>query len=351
MPILGPGTALDQAALDRVLALAQLYAGARERLEEIERELRGGTYRRAYLERQIREASAVIDELLVTHGEARAGAVAVWATEAVPAAYGLGARMALADLSVQGMTPIRGAARTHTAAVEALLDRYLDDATEIMVRLKGNLVRATRLVIAQAGLGEEIAAGMIGGLPRRETSKLIRRRLEAAVRAELPEGAVIDLTHVELGKRRMRVDVYAEMHARTETARASTAGTRVLSSTNGVRHVQVTSHSHSPCICTPFEGRIFALDRGDPRFPHVSTMPGGGCPMHPNCVHREAPAVLAFLEARGELEGRDEIPADFRGRSPRELAQLVRRHKAELATYAEARDGMMPTDFQLKRAA
>lgn len=346
--ILGPGTALDPAAYERVSALAELYAIARQRLVEIEAAMRGESYRRTYLQERIREANRIIDELLHVQGGELTGAVADWAREAFPEVYGYGAQLALFDLRAQGVAPASGSRRIHTQAVSAVLDRYVTDSLELVLQLKENTLRSARIVLAQAGLGDEIAAGLIGGLTRRDVSAMIVRRLKAAAEDALPEGQEVDLTSVEIKGRRWRMDAYAEMHARTETARVSTAGTRVVCFANGVGYVQVTSHAHAPCICTPYEGRIYALAQGDPRFPWVGILPNGGCPMHPNCVHREAPAVLSFLEARGEVDGRDTIPADFAGKSPREIAKLVRDHRSQLAPYSEDPSGMLPASFRLR---
>ncbi|MBW3631052.1 MAG: hypothetical protein KY464_17405 [Gemmatimonadetes bacterium] len=350
-PTLPPGTALDKAARDRVDALLALFRAAERQLSAIEADLRSGSYRKAYHRGRLREARAIIDRLLALRDGRATGEVVEWAREHFPETYRMGAGMAVRDLKAQAIVPVAGDPRIHTRAVEALLNRYLVDATEMVVQLNSNVIRASRIVLAQAGFGEEIATGIIGGLPRRETSRLLRDSLRKAVRGAAGEFEAGDLTHVEINGRRMRVDTWSEMHARTETARASTAGTRVLSSVNAVGHVQITTHSHEPCICTPFEGRIYSLAEGDDRFPWIGSVPGGGCPMHENCAHREAPAVSDFLAERGELEGRTQIPADFVGLDSRELARLVRANREQLAPYAKSSTGFLPENFRLREAA
>jgi hypothetical protein len=347
MATLPPGTSLDAAARERIEALVALFQGAERRLAEIERGLRWGTYRRWYLRARLREAREIIDGLLLIQDGRVTGAAADWAAEHFPATYGMGAGMAVRDLREQAVRVVRGDPRIHTRAVDALLNRYLTDATEIVVKLHANTIRSSRIVLAQAGFGEDVASGIIGGLPRRETSRALERSLRKAVMGVT--GDEVDFTHVEIGGRSYRLSTWAEMHARTETARASTAGTRVLSAVNGVLHVQITSHAHAPCICTPFEGRIYRMyeDRGDPRFPWIGEVPGGGCPMHPNCVHREAPAVIDYLEERGDVAGRARIPTDFVGLSDAELARLIRANRDRLERFSRDRDGMLPETFRL----
>lgn len=353
--VLPPSTALDAAARGRLDALIALLRAATDELEAIALVLEEPRHEH-YVRRRIVEAHAILDRLLSVGPDGQvSGAWAAWAREHIPATYEMGAGLAVRDLRAQMLAPVTGDAAIHLRAVESLLGRYLLDTTEIVVQLKLASVRATRVLLAQAGFGEQIAAGILGGLPRRETSRLLAAAMRRAVFGALPPGAEwtpASLTHVEIGGRNYRLDTWAEMHARTETARASTAGTRGMCATNGVLHVQITTHAHPPCICTPFEGRIYRIyeDRGDPRFPWIGTVPGGGCPMHPNCVHREAPAVVGYLEERGDVEGRTEVPRDFRGKSTSELARLVRQHRDELAPYSTRPRGMLPQDFRLRKA-
>lgn len=353
MPTIPPGTSLDDAARDRIDALVALFRAAETEIAKIERQLRRGTYSRRYLRARLTEAREVLGRLVLIQNGRATGEVVQWAQVHFPATYSMGAGDAVRDLNAQAVQVVAGDPRIHTRAVEALIARYVDDVTEIAVKLNANLIRTSRVVLAQAGFGEQIAAGIIGGLPRREVSRMLRDELRRAVRGAAEGVQEGDLTHVEIGRRRMRLETWAEMHARTETARAATAGTRVLSVMNGVQHVQITSHAHEPCICTPFEGRIYRLyeDSGDMRFPWIGTVPNGGTPLHPNCVHREAPAVVEYLEERGDVEGRSRVPADFRGLSQRELERLIRANRGQLGRYSRDRDGMLPEDFRLRIAA
>lgn len=350
MATLDPGTALGAAAYEHLDALVALFQNAVRELREIEAQLNAGTYRRTFLRARIREADRIITNLLDYRNGVASGAVIEWAREALPATYQYGAGLAVRDLQAQAVRAVAGQQSIHVRAVAALVDRFLTDTTEIVVQLRANTIRTSRIILEQAGFATEIAEGVIGGLPRRQVSRQLVRALNRAVSGAA--GTEIDLTHVEIGKRTFSVDTWAEMHARTELARASTAGTRVLTAVNGVGHVQITSHAHEPCICTPFEGRIYALEQNDSAgYPWIGIVPNGGVPLHPNCVHRETPAVIEFLEARGEVAGRTRVPADFVGIDDRTLARLVRENRDVLARYSRRRAGWMPENFRLRSAA
>ena len=353
MPTIEPGVAIGTAQYDSIDALVKLFRDALAGLQQIEQQLREGTFRRSFIQARIREANRIIESLLAYRDGIATGAVVDWVRENLPATYQYGAGRAVRDLGEQIATVAGGQQQIHVRAVAALVDRFMTDTTQVIVQLHANTIRASRLILEQAGFTTEIAQGVIGGLPRRQVSRELVASFRRAVQGALPRGAAIDLTHVEINGRSFRLDYWAELHARTELARASTAGTRVLAAMNDVRHVQITTHAHAPCICTPFEGRIYALDQGDPVFPWIGTVPNGGVPLHPNCVHREVPAVIELLEERDEIRGHVRIPKDFAGLDTREIARLVRENREQLRPYAESRTRFLPEDFRLstRRAA
>lgn len=347
-----PDKSLDRAARERVAALAAMYQEAVAELSRIERRLRAGSYSRRYLVARLNEARAIIDGLMKWEDGTASGSVIEWARVNFPRTYEMGAGIAVSDLRLQGLAPIAGDMRIHNRAVEMVFQRFLTDTTELIVQINTNLIRTSRVVLAQAGFANEIATGIIGGLPRRQVSRSLERSLRKAVMQHVEGVTEGMLTHVDIGKRRWRIEAWAEMHARTATAEASTAGIRVLTAMNGVEHVQVTAHAHEPCICTPYEGRIYRLhqDRGDMRFPWIGSTPNGGPPFHPNCVHRLGPAVIELMEERGDLAGRTTLPEPFRGLSERELAQLVRANRDRLARYSRRPNGILPETFTLEAA-
>lgn len=346
MSVIPSGVAVDPAAAQRIADLVRLVRAAVDNLSELENSLswRSARRTRRYYQQRIAEANRTIDALLSVESGNATGAMAEWARQHFPATYGTGATRALGDLAIQGISPITGDVRIHTQVVESLVARFQGTAAvEMVVPLKTSLVRSARVLVSD-GFASDIATGILGGAPRTEASARLRRSFTRALSEQLMEGEEPDLTRIQVGKRTTSLDAWAEMYARTESARASTAGTRVVATQNDVRHIIVTSHAHNPCICTPFEGRVFALNEGDDRFPHVSTLPGGGCPMHPNCVHREAPAVVSFFADRGDLEGRDRVPDQYSGLDEQELARRIRRDAKELAKYSTDRDGYLPAD-------
>lgn len=347
MPSFYGDVSLDPAAMRRIAALTNMYGKVADRLREIEAGMTEGTYRRAYLERQIREANRTIFRLLDLRKGDPTGDVTNWARDHFPAVYGYGASRTIDDFERMGFAYTRGSQRVHTQAVEALIAKYQSESEEIALQLVGNTVRAGRIVLHSNAFATDIAAGLIGGMTRRDVSGLLRRTIQAALDEEITPDMKLALAKVRVGGREWDVDAWAEMHARTESARASTAGNRVLCSENGVGHVRITTHAHPTCICTPFEGRIYSLKQGDPRFPWIGSVPRGGCPMHPNCVHREGPAVIALMEERGEIGDRDTLPEDFVGLSERELAKKIRDHRRELEPFARAPNGFMPANFKL----
>jgi hypothetical protein len=351
-PVLPSGQSLDGDARERLRRLQALVLRASYRLMSIQRAIEGSDDRE-YVRARILEALDIVDGLHRLEDGTATGSLAAWARESIPATYGGGVRRGLADLAGQAMSPVTGDRRIHMAAVESLLgnvDRRI--ARDLVVPLYESAIRTARVAIDSADFASDLAAGIMGGLPRTETSRLLRQSVLRAVNESVPGGRP-NLADVQVGGRTMSLETWSEVFARTELARASTTGTRTSSAVNGVLHVQITSHAHAPCICTPFEGRIYRIyeDQGDTRFDWIGDVPGGGCPMHPNCVHREAPAVVEFLEERGDVAGRERPAEAFRGMDERELARAVRQNADALRRWSEDRDGYLPGGFQMRRAA
>jgi hypothetical protein len=354
MGVLPPGGSLDPAAVKRLLELDKLISRATYQLKRLETELYNGPATARYVKARLTEANEIRANLLDVRKGQASGEVMQWAEEHFPATYRTGAGQAVRDLKVQGINPIKGDTRIHTHALSSIASNYGNAVGTMSMKIGTNIATAATILLKDTAFADQIAAGVISGLPRSKVSRMLKNEMRRTIRAT-SAGAMLSetaLSKINMGGRNYDLDYWAEMHARTESARAATGGTRSMCQANGVEHIIITEHSHDPCICTPFEGLIFRLDRNtESKYPWIGEVPNGGCPMHPNCVHREAPAVLKFLEARNDVEGRDTIHPDFQGLDQRELARRVRANKVALAKHSKKRAGHMPADLRINRVA
>lgn len=163
----------------------------------------------------------------------------------------------------------------------------------------------------------------LGPRHRRSAERLYRRladRLEAAIahvaidlerglaspaKSEIPE--VKGFTD-KAGKR-WDLSVYARMCARTTAAEARSEATVNALIDQGIDLVRVSKHPHPNDVCSRFEGRIFSISGGHPRYTKLRERP----PFHPNCRH----VLREYRRAEGKIrpvgisdEGRIRVDTD-----------------------------------------
>jgi hypothetical protein len=127
--------------------------------------------------------------------------------------------------------------------------------------------------------------------------------------AKLPPGQIIrdvaDLPFVKIpdaraaaGFRRLRVDKYAELLARTKTAQASNLARRNKALEHDVELMQISRNKPlDNDACFLYIGKVFALTQGAKEefgVPLLQELPNGGAPFHPHCTHQELQFVAEF---------------------------------------------------------
>lgn len=58
--------------------------------------------------------------------------------------------------------------------------------------------------------------------------------------------------------------------------------------------VEISSHNTVCNICIPYEGNVYSVSGGHPKYPYLDAWP----PFHPRCQHSAAPTSEIALEAR-----------------------------------------------------
>ena len=140
------------------------------------------------------------------------------------------------------------------------------------------------------------ATARSGARHRKSAERLYRRladRLDAAIahvaidiergfgspnvgKGEIPE--VKGFT--DKGGKRWDLSVYARMCARTTAAEARSEATVNTLVDRGVDLVTVSKHPHPNDVCSRFEGRVYSISGGHPRYTKLRERP----PFHPNCL-------------------------------------------------------------------
>ncbi len=100
------------------------------------------------------------------------------------------------------------------------------------------------------------------------------------------------------GFRRLRVDKYAELLARTKTGQAVSLARRNKSLEFGANLMQISGNKPlEDDACFLYIGKAFALTesaREEFGVPLVQELPNGGAPFHPNCTHTELIFPIQF---------------------------------------------------------
>lgn len=165
----------------------------------------------------------------------------------------------------------------------------------------------------------------LGARHRRSAERLFHRladRLDAAIahvavdlerglsapslaRGEIPE--VKGFTD-KAGKR-WDLSVYARMCARTTAAEARSEATVNTLVDQGIDLVEIPRHPHPNDVCSRFEGRVYSISGGHPRYTKLRERP----PFHPNCRH----VLREYRRAEGRVnpvgisdEGRMQVDTD-----------------------------------------
>lgn len=295
---LEPGHRLEaDRQLDHLLSI---YAHAqRVIVHQIREAIRSGDLFKASLRRaQLAAVLATLDGLGVETDLA--------ARQIVHQAFTEGASTAasqIAGLSVTAPEVPGAFAGVSREAVETLADSItgrLQDARRTVGRQVADIyAREQRRSALLSVLGAE-------GSPRTAAGGLQFRLLQdKQVRALAKQGGV---GFIDRAGKRWQLDTYAEMATRTVIREAAVEGAKVRMAAHGVSLARV-SRSPKPCeICRPFEGRLVSLDGSRASYEGeavtvLSSLPGGGPPMHPRCTHSLAPVAVRIDAIRREMAG------------------------------------------------
>jgi hypothetical protein len=325
---------------------AQLVAdfrAAAARLRQVVLHPPGGTaagqaFRQGRAAEQLRQVEAVVRQLTADSGQ--------WAQAQVPAGYYQGIRQAIRQARAAGVRDggalLRGGfSLLDPRAVEALAAEParrqaqaaagdLARAAASMGDTAGRVIRAT----AQNALGEgEINRILAGGIIEGTPAPTIR-----ALREEFRRAADDDFIEVPTrsgGTMRFEVGHYARMVAITRTREAMEIGRHRRLGEVGIDLVRIVGRM-SNNFCSAFLDQVFSLSGRHPRYPALSSLPGGGPPFHPNC----SKSTGAFVEALANEDQRDasEQTADTRTLIGMSAAQAQRAYQdLQLRAQSEPR--------------
>lgn len=232
--------------------------------------------------------------------------------------YELGLRQGISQLRDLGLRekdlPVRGAFTGVDEQAVELIAR--DIAAASVTAVDGLGQEAQRFLraisskeISDPAVSRAIAQGLVTGDPRaakREVRELFREPgSEESFRR-------LGARQIQVGAATMNVRAYSEMLVRTRTREATEQARRNRLSQNNVDLVIIDGRV-SRYFCTAYLGLICSISGSHPKWPALSSLPGGGPPFHPNCSKGTRPYVEG-LSPPGEEESGLRALAEFRDR-------------------------------------
>jgi len=221
--------------------------------------------------------SQIDDEILKLNTE-----TTNWTQKIVIRNYVKGVNEAIKGIKQQGgnIPNFESFQQFHEQAVRVISrntgDKLINANQYIGRNIKDN-IRATSLEVVQQKI--------IIGQSVQQTKDIIARRLinEQGTSILMRNG------------RKMNVESYAELVARSTTREATNRGTMNQLTEAGYDLVKMSSHN-SPCgICSPLEGRVYSISGTSTEFPPLKkAFKGIYANIHPNCRHVLMPYIPEY---------------------------------------------------------
>jgi hypothetical protein len=176
-----------------------------------------------------------------------------------------------------------------------LFDRGLG-LVHILRNATGNLKKQVRTIIGQAKMMKDMGrliGDAVGDLAKdfNESKDRVIQGLSHVKASTIGSGDVFSniANFGRIGN--VPIDVHVDMVLRTKSAQIRTIARRNIWLRYGYDLVQIGNRrSEKPTPCHLYIGRVFALSHASALqydVPHVSELPAGGAPFHPNCKHEE----------------------------------------------------------------
>lgn len=209
--------------------------------------------------------------------------------------YTVGAHYAVKQLkNVDAQIAVAtGFNRIHKEAIRFLID----DATRSLFEAVSGVQRSADLLLGKATrelITQKIGEGVVSGKALKEVRQTIK-----GILAEQGLDALTDK-----GGRGWSLDRYSEMLFRTKAVEARNHGFANRLVENGYDLVQVSKHSGSCKLCSPWEGKILSITGKTAGYPTLAEAEREGL-FHPNCRHA-INALIPSLASKTEAYNSEE---------------------------------------------
>lgn len=137
----------------------------------------------------------------------------------------------------------------------------------------------------------------------REANEFTRRQMSQEILNRFSDRGITGM--IDTSGRRWKLDTYAEMTARTQTANAARQAAMNRQQQYGLDLVRISSHSPCSTLCYPWQGKVYSITGKSRKYPPLQEAILGGL-FHSNCKHSSSayiPGVSEPLENPGRFSG------------------------------------------------
>lgn len=249
-------------------------------------------------------------------------------------------------------SPLRGSfAVVDRKAVELLAKdtvRDLYKAADSMQRHAGTTLRR---MAATGVTNAQVNAILTGGIIEGKPVEAIRELREALKVVHGDKVLIKDKNGQDMA---FEVGRYAKMVAVTKSRETTVKARHAKLQEKGIDLVVITG-KQSNNFCTAYMDKVFSISGDHPKYPPLTSLPGGGPPFHPNCSKGTAPFIEELADPEEITAGQPDADTQaFLGTNNRnelqkrfeslQMRQVVRERTATLRTDAGPKAIISATD-------
>jgi hypothetical protein len=279
--------------------------------------------------------------------------VAGWTSKAIESAFEQGVRTADKQAKDAGV-------RTDGSALRGSFTVIDRDAAELLAR---NIVGDVGAAIdGMAGNAGKLLRGMAAtGITSQEVDEILAGRTILEGRSDVAirelrtlikkvHGETVTVKDKNGDDMTFKAGYYAEMVARTKTREAICKARHARLEDRGIDLVVVTGRQ-SKNFCSAYLGKVFSIGGSHPKYPPLSSLPGGGPPFHPNCS-KSTTAFIEDLASKAALSAAEPDEALGQMLSSKDTSKLQRIFKDQGgAGAATERDQTLAEDIRARARA
>jgi hypothetical protein len=189
---------------------------------------------------------------------------------------------------VRNGSPLRGSfSVVDRGAVEVLARDTVSDLLKAADSMKAQANNALRRMAATGVTNAEVNTILSGGVIEGRPRNAIRELREALKKVHGKQVTIIDKNGDPMT---FSAGYYARMVAVTKTREATVKARHARLADRGIDLVTIVGRV-SVNFCTAYLDKVFSISGGHPKYPPLSSLPGGGPPFHVNCTKSTAPFI------------------------------------------------------------